>query len=606
MKYFFKMIINKNFLSILLVTGFAVLAARSLIFQSGYFKMHDDLQMMRQLEMEKCFSDFQIPCRWVPDMGYGFGFPLFNFYPPLPYLIGEIFRIIGLSYIVTVKLNFSLSILVSGVGMYFLAKEFFGRIGGVLSAVFYVWAPYHAVDVYVRGALNEAWALAFFPLIFWAAHKLVTVDKQKLKQWIIFLAVAYSLLLMSHNLMVMIFTPFLGVWVLLHLWRENAWSRLPYLIISGIWSFGLAAFFTLPALVENNFTQVKSQLVGYYDYTAHFVSLRQLLVSRFWGYGGSVWVDAEDGMSFQIGHLHYLLSIGVGLILVIRVIRVIRLRQGFGGLVSEIKKDRLLLIGGLMLSIGWFSAYLTHLRSIWIYQAIPQLRYIQFPWRFLTIVIFTFSFVIGILPSLLHSGKRFFDFANAWLRMTMTSFLIILLVIVNWNYFKPEGGKMGRLTDEQKFSGAAWELQQNGGINDYLPIYAKEAPREPQTNLAEVMEGEGEIEGAEQGTYWGKFNANIESDEALLRINTFYFPGWRVFMKDGLNAPEIKTFIPEEERWGRMWIKLPKGEHLVYAQIFNTPIRTVSNLISFISWGFIISTLFWRKRFSLMLQSKGE
>jgi uncharacterized membrane protein len=98
--------------------------------------MHDDLQMMRQLEMEKCFLDGQIPCRWVPDMGYGYGFPLFNFYPPLPYLVGEVFRLMQFSFVNTVKLTFALSFILSGLTMYFLAKEFFGRWGGVVSSIF--------------------------------------------------------------------------------------------------------------------------------------------------------------------------------------------------------------------------------------------------------------------------------------------------------------------------------------------------------------------------------------------------------------------------------------------------------------------------------------
>ena len=100
---------------------FSLLASRAL-FKPGYFPMHDDLQMMRQLELEKCFLDGQIPCRWVPDMGFGFGMPLFNFYPPLPYLIGEVFRLLGFYFTTTARLTFALSIFGSGVAMYYLAK----------------------------------------------------------------------------------------------------------------------------------------------------------------------------------------------------------------------------------------------------------------------------------------------------------------------------------------------------------------------------------------------------------------------------------------------------------------------------------------------------
>jgi len=246
-------------LTILIVLFAGILAARTLLFQSGYFKMHDDLQMMRQLEMEKCFMDLQIPCRWVPDMGYGFGFPLFNFYPPLPYLIGEMFRLIGFSFVWTVKLTFAVSIIGSGVGMYFLAKEFFGKTGGVLASVFYLWAPYHAVDVYVRGAMNESWALVFFPLIFLFSFRLIKNSKG-----IIPLALAYTGLLMSHNLMVLIFTPVFLIWCLLWTWRlkKKLLPLIKPLAISGLLALGLSAFFTIPAIAENGFTWVKSQLVG--------------------------------------------------------------------------------------------------------------------------------------------------------------------------------------------------------------------------------------------------------------------------------------------------------------------------------------------------------
>src|SRR3990170_5560404 len=274
----------------LIIIIFSVLASRDLL-KPGYFPMHDDLQMMRQLSMEKCFLDGQIPCRWVSDMGYGFGYPLFNFYPPLPYLFGEIFRLFAAAFTTTARLTFALSFFVSGVGMFLLAKEFFGRLGGVVAAIFYIWAPYHAVDVYVRGAMNEAWALVFFPLILWTSYKLISCAKKEVLKWSLSLAISYTGLLLSHNLMFLIFTPVFAGWILIHLWQKNAWGALPRIFISSIWALGLSAFFTLPAIFENNLTQIRSQIGGYYDFTAHFVGLKQLLISRFWGYGPSVFGD---------------------------------------------------------------------------------------------------------------------------------------------------------------------------------------------------------------------------------------------------------------------------------------------------------------------------
>src|SRR3989344_2729484 len=137
-----KLLKNRIFLALIpfLFITLATAPAVSAIAQKGYFPMHDDLQAMRQLQMDKCFSDGQIPCRWVPDMGYGYGYPLFNYYPPFPYYLGEAIHLLGFSFLDTIKVLYILVFLTSGFAMYLLAKEFWGRLGGIVSAGFYVWA----------------------------------------------------------------------------------------------------------------------------------------------------------------------------------------------------------------------------------------------------------------------------------------------------------------------------------------------------------------------------------------------------------------------------------------------------------------------------------
>src|SRR5450830_1316031 len=143
-----KLFKNRFFWPILLII--LIIPTFNFLLKPGlYWNMHDDMQMVRQLEMEKCFQDGQIPCRWTPDLGYGYGFPLFNFYPPLPYLIGEPVRLLGLSFVSTVKLTALLQIILSAGFMYFLGLELVGPFGALLGALFYTYAPYHAVNVYV-------------------------------------------------------------------------------------------------------------------------------------------------------------------------------------------------------------------------------------------------------------------------------------------------------------------------------------------------------------------------------------------------------------------------------------------------------------------------
>jgi len=72
--------INKNkFFWILLVVVFTIPVCRNLL-RPGFFSMQDDLQAFRIQQLDKCLDDGQIPCRWVPDAGYGYGYPQFNYY----------------------------------------------------------------------------------------------------------------------------------------------------------------------------------------------------------------------------------------------------------------------------------------------------------------------------------------------------------------------------------------------------------------------------------------------------------------------------------------------------------------------------------------------
>ncbi len=117
--------LKKIILAVLLLL--LVIPTFSSLLRPGYFPMHDDMQAMRLLQMDKCIKDGQIPCRWVPDMGYGYGYPQFNFYPPLPYYVMETFHLLGLGYLDSVKAGFVLSVLVSTAGMYLLGSTLWGN-----------------------------------------------------------------------------------------------------------------------------------------------------------------------------------------------------------------------------------------------------------------------------------------------------------------------------------------------------------------------------------------------------------------------------------------------------------------------------------------------
>ncbi|OFZ64965.1 MAG: hypothetical protein A2328_11305 [Bdellovibrionales bacterium RIFOXYB2_FULL_36_6] len=264
-------------------------------------------------------------------------------------------------------------------------------------------------------------------------------------------------------------------------------------------------------------------------------------------------------MPFQVGHIHWVITL---VILALWLIGFYLVKNKKIKLKNLKTTDYLILF---LFLVGWFAVFMTHNKSTPIYKLVSPLALVQFPWRFLTIVIFSFSFLAGAI-TIFVKNKYFL------------SALIFFVILFNWNYFLPEHGKLGKLTDEEKLSGVAWDMQQTAGIYDYLPIWAETAPKEPQKVVAEIVNGMGEITNTEEKTNFAKFK--IETTGSIVRINIFKFPGWKVY----IDGKEVDYFVPKEETWGRMWIEVPSGKHSVEAKFVNTPVRTVSNLISLVSW----------------------
>ena len=71
---------------------------------NGFFSFHDNTQVERVFEMATALGDKMFPVRWVSDLGYGYGYPIFNFYGPLPYYIGGALSLIGFNALVATKI----------------------------------------------------------------------------------------------------------------------------------------------------------------------------------------------------------------------------------------------------------------------------------------------------------------------------------------------------------------------------------------------------------------------------------------------------------------------------------------------------------------------
>lgn len=522
---------NWHFILIVVLSGLITWP----VFIPGYFSHHDDLQVMRIFEMRKCFTDLQIPCRWVPDMGYGNGYPLFNFYGVLPYYVGAIASYL-LGYIGAAKLLFFLPLVFGGIGMYFLARELFGETPGFIGAILYLFAPYRALDSYVRGDIGESFALALVPFVFYFFLKLV---KSRRRKYFMLATITMGLFLVSHNIMDLIFTPLIIIWVSFWLYKEKL-KGTKIVLLSFIISFGLAAFFLLPAFFEKGLVQINSLIVGELDFRNQFVKVSQLFVNRSWNYAGSN-PQSVNTISYQIGWPHWWLVI----------------LSLFAVIVSKKRKSVLLFV--FLLSMFTFGIFMTHNKSTPVWELIKILAFVQFPWRFLSIVIFSASLIGAYFISLIK-GKQ----------MIIVALLIIgLTVFLNWQYFKPEHFYYG-LTDSEKLSGQSLIDQEKGSLLDYLPSTALE-PNEPASQNPYVVSGEAKLTDFVNKSNSWKFNVIVEKG-AVVEVPVFDFAGWTV------NYPKKPGTI------GRIAVDLPVGEHEVIGKFENTPIRNIGNILTVLSF----------------------
>lgn len=404
------------------------------LFRSDFFRMHDWLHVARLVELDLSLKAGQFPPRWAPDFGWGYGMPLFHFYPPLPYYLAELLLLIKVPAVLAIKAIFGLNFLAGFYFTYLWAKEHWGKLGGFISGLAYVYLPYRAVQFYVRGSLAELTAMTFIPLFFYAVKK-----KHSL-----LIALSITGIFLSHNVIALFALIFIPIYYLFHLkqWRQ--------FILSGMLAFGLSAFFILPAFFEKDLTTVSKLAGGYSHYGFHFIYLRQLF-SRYFAYGGSV-LGPKDDISFQLGWPH--------LVLILPSIYLF---------IKKRSKEMLAIFILLGLSI-----FLMTFHSKLIWDKLTLLRMAQFPWRLLTFAGSLVAFLSGSVILLLKNKKH--QYLAALLA-------VIFIISLNFSYFKP---KEFNNPDDHYYTSRN-KIKNNLGdvLPDYLPLTAVK-PLEPNPELFDL------------------------------------------------------------------------------------------------------------------------
>lgn len=540
----------------------------------GFFSIHDETQVVRLQQMAEALSQGQFPVRWVAGLGYGYGYPLFNFYAPLPYYVGAFFILVGFNALIATKLMFITGILLSGVLMYFLARAVWGELGGVLSAILYQYAPYHAVNIYIRGAVGEFWAMAFLPLVFLGLYKLIAHLSFKWR-WVILGGLGVTGVILSHNVTAMLLMGFILITILfvniaVILKKKKLILMTNYYLLITL-GLGLSAFFWLPALWEMRYTNVQSVIGGGADFRDHFLFLDQLWDSP-WGFAGSA-PGRADGMSFKIGKLHIIIAV-LGTL-------------SFSYLWKQKKITRTAALlhlaagkaGCYIVTLLLFSIFMTTQSSRFIWEAIPSLAYAQYPWRFLVFIIFTVSFLGGAGVVLLQILTKkttwsFLSKAVIWL-------LIILTIVVNAKYFRPQ--KFFPLTPEDYLSEENIKWKTSRISDEYLPKNFP-VPERKEDIVKEKFVFEKGVLLLNQEIKAHQYQIRVDSSgENQLLVRTAYFPGWQILVDGKRSDFEVVN--------GQMKVILPIGEHQVVVKFARTPARILGEVISLISLALLLNLI---------------
>ncbi|OGE12302.1 hypothetical protein A3G14_03550 [Candidatus Curtissbacteria bacterium RIFCSPLOWO2_12_FULL_38_9] len=551
-----------NLVAIMIILFFSVLVSLPLL-KSGLFLMHDDQHVARLFVFDEALKATQFPVRWVNGLGFGFGYPLFVFYPPLVYMLGEIYHLMGFGFIDSIKLVFFSSILFSGLAMYVFAKDLWGKFPALISALFYLLVPYRALDVYVRGALAESFAFVWPPLILWSLYKTYKTDKTLY----VYLSVIFlALLMITHNLIFLPFMLLLPFYLLFLIWHSSRKLFTIYHFLFTIaLAMGLSAYFWIPAILEKKYTIVDEMLLqNLADFRIHFVYPQQLW-NWTWGFGGSA-EGLADGISFKIGKLHILVSFAA-VILVLATW--IKNRNKFKSPFT------IYYLPFTFFILFLFSAFMTTFYSKFIWEIVKPLGYLQFPWRYLT---FT------VLFSSILSGAFIYYLKLPVFKLVFGAILIFVLLFSNLKLFKPREYRFD-LTDEIATSSEVinWDvsktsfeyvpkevtLYQDGRGVNMFSIKKSEIPE----NKLELISGTATLQIVKNNP--DEIAFNVESlEDSVLRANVFNFPGWHVLV-DKQNTP-----INDNNDLKLITFKVPQGVHEVKVQFKNTNVRTYANMLT--------------------------
>jgi hypothetical protein len=516
------------------------------------------LHLLRVVEVDQSWRDGVFYPRWAPDMAFGYGYPIFNYFAPLLYHLTEGVHVVGLGFESALKLVLVGCFVLGGWGIYSLTKDLMDARAGVIASAAYVYAPFLLREIFVEGAYAQFLAICLMPAAAWSFHRLASRDEPV---YLLTSSLLYGAVIVSHNITGMLFFPFLA---LLALWTtccRRRWDRLKWVVAALVLSLALASFFMVPALVEKPMVKLDRLRQDFFDFTLYFLSLREILSPS----------EVPDSSSFNPV---WLLNLGTGQ-MILGVLGLLGIAAG------PWPRERKMQIAffPVMLIV---SVFMMLPASTLIWEHLPLLPFTQFPWRFFSLAILAASVICGAS-------------AGLWARIpwprARTPLVVVCLAGVVVASFPqlyalwPPARKEDLSPKDVVLNEVRTGIVGTNSASECLPVWVVDEPTDsplvdsylsdrpiakldrsslPQTSSAQLV----------RHTVVSDEYTTSSPSAATVRVNTFYYPGWRAFV-DSQPVP-VEPSYPE----GLITLAIPAGEHRVAVRFGDTEVRLASNVLS--------------------------
>lgn len=495
------------------------------------YPSHDGLIHIERIkEYSMNLKSGMIPPRVAPTLSGKIAYPLFVANYQLPYFFASIFYLSTNDAFFAIKSVLAITYILSAVFAFLLFKQFGGSsIASLCGSIIFSYLPYRFANIYTRAALGESVALMFVILVLLSMH---CVDRGK-KWSSIFFAFSLFGLICSHGVIFLLFLPFFVFYLIVILKIKNMIKKFSPGFFLGV---SLSAFVLFPIFFERSYLKLDETFFNIFYF--HFINIFSLFRIPVSGINLST--------PFQIGIVSSVIFI-------------------LGILFGLVEKNRTFLYFSLFALLGVF---LTLKQSLWIWENIPFLNFIVYPWRFISLIGLCMGFLSVLIVDRINN-LRLFAF-----------FVIIMAIISSRHYF---------LKPTQYFSTAPLDIP--SGPVEYDTVWSNARTFIPRDLVTSPPSAN--VYNIEDSLFSVSFSAD-SADETEITVRKLFFPGWK------LKINNLVTNIKEKD--GLISFNIIPGESNVYLYFEESEIRRLGNLISMLTFlGLVIYMIL--ARFGLELKN---